>query len=150
MQGTFHWVRVQVFCYATEREDLIQETLSVLLGGAEFEKEYSEGEHGNPIIIMQAEISKEKECAALFSGLGSGVIGALLRSVADRVDDDCVFYMRLDKQRAVKGMYSLAHHGDVISITGKLASHPARKEIAVRNMTAFLSKINPSQDAPSE
>ena len=52
-----------------------------------------------------------------------------------------MFYTRLDKQRAVCGEYKIAHHGDVISITGKVASNPARKEVAMENMTQFLKKL---------
>ena len=62
-------------------------------------------------------------------------------ALSRRIDDDCVFYTRLDKQKAVQGIYAVAHHGDVISITGKVASNPAKKEVAIRNMTEFLQKI---------
>ena len=61
--------------------------------------------------------------------------------VENRVDEDCVFYMRLDKQKAVRGEYEVAHHGDVISITGKIQSHPARKDVAESNIVAFLDSL---------
>ena len=62
----------------------------------------------------------------------------------NRIDEDCVFYMRLDKQKAVTGTYEVAHHGDVIAITGKVQSHPARKEVAERVLTDFLSGLDHS------
>ena len=52
--------------------------------------------------------------------------------------------MRLDKQKAVTGTYEVAHHGDVIAITGKVQSHPARKEVAERVLTDFLSGLDHS------
>lgn len=149
MQGTFHWVRVQVFCYATEDEALIRETMTAILGADGFDTESVEGEHGNRMIIMQAEISKEKDTLALFGRLGPGVKNRILADISARVDEDCVLYLRLDKQKAVKGVYSVAHHGDVISVTGKIASHPARKEIAERNLAAFLDKVTPEPSAPT-
>ena len=30
----FHWVRVQTFCYATEKKDLLEETMESLLEDA--------------------------------------------------------------------------------------------------------------------
>lgn len=144
MQGTFHWVRVQVFCYATENEALIRETMTELLGTDEFDSEVTEGEHGNRMIIMQAEMSKEKDTLALFGKFGEGVIDNIKANIESRIDDDCVFYLRLDKQKAVNGVYKVAHHGDVISITAKVASHPARKEIAEKNLIAFLGKVTQS------
>ena len=92
MQGTFHWVRVQVFCYATENEALIRETMTELLGTDEFDSEVTEGEHGNRMIIMQAEMSKEKDTLALFGKFGEGVIDNIKANIESRIDDDCVFY----------------------------------------------------------
>ena len=52
-----------------------------------------------------------------------------------------MFYIRLDKQKAVQGIYEIAHHGDVISIFGKVQAHPAKKEVAVKVMTEFIEGI---------
>ncbi len=138
MQGTFHWMRVQLFCYATENEELLGETMTELLGTDEFDIEITEGEQGNRIIVMQMELKKQRQFDNIFSTLGEKVINALIKDIENRVDEDCVFYTRLDKQKAVRGEWKPAHHGDVISITGKVVSHPARKEIAIRNLTEYL------------
>ncbi|MBR4217206.1 MAG: exosome protein, partial [Candidatus Methanomethylophilaceae archaeon] len=136
MQLAFHWVRVQVFCYATERQELLEETLAELLGTDEFTEDVSEGEHGDTMLILEARLTKQREYNALFRKLGSDIREWIKEDVENRVDEDCVFYMRLDKQKAVRGEYEVAHHGDVISITGKIQSHPARKDVAEANIVA--------------
>lgn len=147
---TFHWIRVQTFCYSTEDENLIHDTMAQLIGKDEFDAEVCEGEHGNRMIILQDEMRKQKEFVTMFSALPSPLIERVSKEADDRVDDDCILYIRLDKQKAVTGKYTMAHHGDVISITAKIVSHPARKEIAVRNLREFLSKLTPDQNPVSD
>ncbi len=143
MQATFHWIRIETFCYATEKEDLVTETFGDLIGTNEFQKDIVESEHGNTMIVLQYMMTKQKEMDALFTRLGTNLLEQYLSDLDDRIDEDCVFYTRLDKQKAVCSEYAVAHHGDVISITGKIASNPARKEIAEINMTQFLRKLLP-------
>lgn len=143
MQATFHWIRIETFCYATEKEDLVTQTFTDLIGTDEFQKDIVESEHGNTMTVLQYMMTKQKEMDALFTRLGPELLAQYLSDLDDRIDEDCVFYTRLDKQKAVCGEYAVAHHGDVISITGKIASNPARKEIAENNMINFLRKLLP-------
>lgn len=138
---TFHWIRVQTFCYATERKELLEEVMEELLGDAEYSEELTESEHGNTMIILEARLTKQKQFRQLFEKLGADIRGWIIADMENRIGEDCVFYMRLDKQKAVQGEYAVAHHGDVISITGKVQSHPARKEIAARTLEEFLAGI---------
>ena len=141
MQATFHWLRIETFCYATEKEDLVSDTFRQIAGTDEFQIDISESEHGNQMLILQHMITKQKDMDALFARLGKDLMQNFLDDMENRIDEDCVFYTRLDKQKAVQGIYAVAHHGDVISITGKVASNPARKEVAMRNMTDFLQRL---------
>jgi RNA binding exosome subunit len=144
----FHWIRVQVFCYATERQELLEETMAGLLGTSEFTEDVSEGEHGETMLILEARLTKQKEFKALFSNFGEGMRSWIAEDMENRVDDDCMFYMRIDKQKAVQGVYEVAHHGDVISITGKIQSHPARKEVACEALSSFIGSLSAPQEAP--
>lgn len=137
MQGTFHWLRVQAFCYATEDEKLVGEAMAALVGDEGFEREETEGEQGNRIVLMEAELTKQKQFDALFSCLAP-IVPRLIDDIDARIDEDCTFYTRLDKQSAVKCVIRTAHGGDVISVTGKVVSHPARKEIATANLLRYL------------
>lgn len=142
MQGTFHWLRVNVFCYATESEELIHDSMAELLGTDEFECDIADSEHGNRILVFNIEVSKQKDVVPIFIRLGREMVDEIRNSLEEQVDDDCVFYLRLNKQELVQGRYRIAHHGDVLSITGKVASHPARKEIAVGKMAEFLNSLD--------
>ena len=141
LQTAFHWVRVQAFCYATEKQDLIEDTLRELLGEIEFEEEISESEHGNTMMILETRITKQREFTELFSKLGDDVLDYILEDIENRVDEDDMFYLRLDKQKAVQGIYEIAHHGDVISIFGKVQAHPARKDVAVKVLAEFIADV---------
>ena len=148
--SVFHWLRVETFVYATEREDLVKETFSSLVGTGEFQTEISESEHGNSMLILQFMASRQKEMDAVFGALGRRVLSDLADDLENRIDDDCVFYTRLDKQKAVQGEWAIAHHGDVISITGKVSSNPAKKDIAGANMRNYLGSFIPSQTPREE
>ncbi|MDO5861862.1 MAG: RNA-binding domain-containing protein [Thermoplasmata archaeon] len=150
---TFHWMRIQTFCYATERKELLEETMETLLGDAdEYSEDESVGEHGNTMTILEARLTHQRQYRRLFSNLGPEVRAWILGDLDNRLDEDCVFYMRLDKQKAVQGSYEPAHHGDVIAITGKVQAHPARKEVAARVLSEFLADLDhspePSADSP--
>lgn len=149
MQVVFHWVRVQTFCYATEKRELLEETMTELLGTDEFEEEISEGEHGNVMTILEARLTKQREFNALFRKLGPEICGWIVEDIDNRIDDDCVFYIRLDKQKAVQGQYEVAHHGDVVAITGKVQAHPAKKDVAVRTLKEFLTGLDQSDSSGS-
>ena len=149
MQVVFHWVRVQTFCYATEKRELLEETMTELLGTDEFEEEISEGEHGNVMTILEARLTKQREFNALFKKLGPEICGWIVDDIENRIDDDCVFYIRLDKQKAVQGQYEVAHHGDVVAITGKVQAHPAKKDVAVRTLKEFLTGLDQSDSSGS-
>lgn len=148
--SVFHWVRVQTFCYATERKELLEETMEELLGDAdEYSEDESVGEHGNVMTILEARLTHQRQYRKLFTDLGEDVRTWILSDIDNRIDEDCVFYIRLDKQKAVQGVYEPAHHGDVIAITGKVQAHPARKEVAVRVLSDFLTDMSQSSEVSS-
>jgi RNA binding exosome subunit len=120
--------------------------MAELLGTDEFECEIADGEHGNRMVIFSIELSKQREVVPVFQKLGRDIIEEVSANLEERIDEDCVLYLRFDKQELVQGRYVIAHHGDVLSLTGKIASHPARKEIAVRNMREFLSSLDLSEN----
>jgi len=150
MQAPFHWLRIETFVYATEKEDLVTDTFRNIAGTDEFRTDVSEGEHGNQMLILQAMMSHKKEQENVFARLGEELAKEFYEHAEEKIDDDCVFYVRLDKQKAVCGEFSVAHHGDVISITGKVTSNPARREVAVRNLRTFLSSLYPSLPQPEQ
>ncbi len=148
--SAFHWIRVQTFCYATERKELLEETMENLLGEAdEYSEDESVGEHGNVMTILEARLTHQRQYRKLFTDLGPEIRAWIVSDLDNRIDEDCVFYIRLDKQKAVQGIYEPAHHGDVIAITGKVQAHPARKEVAARVLSEFLADVDHSSATSS-
>jgi len=141
MQGTFHWLRIKIFCYATENEELIHDTMTELVGSEEIDCDIADSEHGNKILILSIELTKQKEIVPIFQKLGKALCEQIAGRLEERIDEDCTLYLRLDKQELVQEKYVLAHHGDVLSVTGKIVSHPAKKEIAVIKMREFLDSL---------
>ena len=149
MQAPFHWLRVETFVYATEDEERVLTAFASVAGPDEYSAYDSESEHGNRMTVLQSLMSHRKEQEAVFTRLGPAMAAELHRNAPEKIDDDCILYLRLDKQKAVQGEFAVAHHGDVISVTGKVASNPARREIAVANLRAFLEKLYPELQAQS-
>ncbi len=143
MASTFHWIRVKAICYATEDEDLLCDVVSGMTGVEELDVDVSEGLHNNPLTVIDANLSKNKEYATLFTTLGKDIAMSILDGIEDRVDDDCVFYVRFDKQKAVCGEYEISHGGDVISLTAKIMAHPAKKDVAIGIIKDYLLGLFP-------
>ncbi|MCL2148878.1 MAG: exosome protein, partial [Methanomassiliicoccaceae archaeon] len=101
MQGTFHWLRMRVFCYATEDEELVGGALAELAGVDEVERDEADSEHGNRILIFSCELLKQADVVPVFQRLGRELCEGLAGSLGDRVDEDCVLHLRLDKQELV-------------------------------------------------
>jgi len=141
MAVSFHWVRVQMFGYATENIELLEETMCGLVNPDDISEDISEGEHGNETLIIQARLTKQGQYTSLFRKLPDEVLEYIVEDIENRVDDDCILYLRLDKQKAVQGIYEVAHHGDVIAITGKVQAHPAKPEVARKAVLDFIENL---------
>ncbi len=78
----------------------------------------TEGHYGTPIRILTAVATKEyaeQSVRFLFSSLSEKDAKLLLRTFDRRIDEDCTFFLRIDKQAAYLGHISLARVPDVIS-----------------------------------
>lgn len=141
MQVAFHWIRVQTFCYATEDRELLEEVMCSLVDPESMSEDISEGEHGNVTVIIESRLTKQREFTELFSKFPAEILDYIVDDIDNRVDEDCILYLRLDKQKAVQGVYEVAHHGDVIAITGKVQAHPAKPEVAKKVVRDFIAGI---------
>lgn len=137
----FHWIKVKTVCYATEDDARLKGVMEALTGEEELEVSVSEGIHGNPIIVIDSQLTHSKQFERLFSNLGKEIVQKIAEELDSRIDEDCALYFRLDKQKAVQGVYEITHGGDVISITCKIASHPAKKESAVKTAEEYFTGL---------
>jgi len=88
-----------------------------------FTRRYVQGHHGNPITIFEARLTDSTEAQRLLdhclSELSANDKKIVQRNLDDRFDEGGNFYIRLDKQRAVRGLIELGDE-DPIRIRIKL------------------------------
>jgi Predicted exosome subunit len=128
----FHYVDVRAFCYVTEDEQRVEEALGRLLP-AEFEldRAESEGHYGDPILVLSGRVESEAGMQSVLDGLGTLPAeerNRLGSELDERVDEDCSFFVSLDKQATAAGEVRL---GDGISLRAKVETYPAKRESAI-------------------
>ncbi|MGI6472325.1 MAG: RNA-binding domain-containing protein [Candidatus Methanomethylophilaceae archaeon] len=138
MKPAFRWIKSRVMIYSTEDEDRVTEMFENLIGTDEYEVDVAEGEMGNRTLILEAELTKRKDMDGLFDRLGKDVIEWILDEIEERIDEDCSFFFRLDKQKAMSGEYVIGSGGDVVSFICKVASYPAKRELAIDVLKEYL------------
>ncbi len=139
---SFHYIKFRAYSHATENEKNVEKALRFISGTDEIEFRKTKGYHGNPIIIMEAEIKKSKDIRNFFSGLKKqGLMEEILKELEKRIDENSNFYLRFDKQKAFFQKYELVRQDDVISVSGKIKCFPTNKRNAIKTMKKFLENL---------
>ncbi len=129
-----HHISMRAIVAATESEEKVKSAMSLFLFDGKINTITSEGHFGNPILILQAHI-KGKNCMRfielLKSKLSEQELGRLKNECSQRIDDDCYFHIRFDKQAAYKGAVQLATTTDTIAAEIKIKAYPAKRELAI-------------------
>ncbi|MDY6780823.1 MAG: RNA-binding protein [Halobacteria archaeon] len=128
----FHYVDLRVFCYATESEDRVREALELFLPpDAEVERAESEGHHGDTIAVLSSRVENADDVRHVFGKVMEAPESEEIEDEVDeRVDDDCNFHLRLDKQAAYDGVVEIDSNGG-IDLRAKAEAYPAKREKAV-------------------
>jgi RNA-binding protein len=136
-----HNAVLRVHCHATEEEDRVRQALALLAGDAELQVEHAEGHHHNPILVLEANLTKAAADKVWARLRAAPLVAEQLAAEAERrTDDRGVFYARFDKQRAYQGEVALTQGDDAIHLRSKLAAFPAKKDIAVDQVRRFLQE----------
>jgi hypothetical protein len=128
----FHYVDLRAFCYATEDERRVESALRTFLP-PEFEVERQEntGYHGDRIVVLSARVENADGVRHVLSRVAElPDLDAVLEELDERVDDNCAFYLTLDKQAAFRGE---VRRGDGLTLRAKVEAYPAKRETAVEN-----------------
>jgi RNA binding exosome subunit len=133
--GDIHNIVFRAIARATESEDRVKTALSLFIFNNEIETIVTEGHFGNRITIMKSRL-KGRDCNRFIdvmkSGLSEPDFQKLRNELYDRVDDECVLHIRLDKQTAYSGAVKLASSAaDTIIAEIKLRAYPARPDNAI-------------------
>ena len=135
----FHYIDLRTFCYATEDEKRVEDALRAFLP-EEFELNRMEntGHHGDRIVVLSARVETADEMRYILDRLAElDEIDRILEELDERVDDNCSFFLRLDKQAAFKDEIAL---GDGITLRAKVEAYPAKHEAAVENAREALEQ----------
>jgi RNA binding exosome subunit len=136
----FHELSAETFVQATEDEEKVGEAVRNLLGGetAAIEITRAEGVHGNPILILNVAVRKEREIEEILRyWKGKSFFLEALDRSDERLDDDLVFHMRVGKSSAYEGEPQLWTEGESIRIKLKIAAYPSSRESAMEVLKEF-------------
>jgi RNA binding exosome subunit len=91
----------------------------------------AEGQVGDTITIVSGVLEGQEDCDVtldhLFGQMDSQSKKIIERSLDIRLDDQCVFFLRIDKQAAFQGLVRMANGQDVITVKLYFKQHPRCK-----------------------
>jgi len=134
----FHYVDLRTFCYATEDEPRVEAALRQFLpDGYPIDRETGEGHHGDPIVVLSARVENADDVRHVVGKVRElDDLETVLDELDQRVDEDCAFYLKLDKQAAFRGE---VRRGEGILLRAKVEAYPAKKPAAVENAREALA-----------
>lgn len=105
-------VEISVFSYATEDEDKVERALRNMIppgvSNIKVDIRRLKGYYNDPITIMTASIRRRKDATETFRATMRALSTLdryrLIEEVEERVDEAGNLYLRLDKQRALRGV----------------------------------------------
>lgn len=129
-----HHITFRTNVAATESDDRVKNALSLFLFDNDIKATQTEGHFGNPITILEGK-DRGKDCVRFMelikSNLNENELETLKEERCERVDDDCCFHIRFDKQAAFEGKVKIASSQDAIVAKIKLKAFPANREKAI-------------------
>jgi len=135
-----HYVDLRTFCYATEDDQRVEAALRTYLPeDTEIERMESTGHHGDRILVLSARVERADEMRHVLDRLAElDDLADVVDELDERVDDNCAFYLTLDKQTAYRGE---VRRGDGITFRSKVEAYPAKKEKAVSNARELFESL---------
>jgi RNA binding exosome subunit len=138
----FHRLDFRVHVHATEEEERVLQAFAFISGVEQPNVTKAEGYHGNPIAILTGSLEDSRGIRGFWQRVKeAGELDVVLSDLERRVDEDCVLHLRFDKQEAYLGRMKVVRHDDVVSVRGKVAAYPARREIALRVVREYLQEV---------
>lgn len=138
----FHYVDLRAFCYATEDEKRVTDALETFLPDDDevrIVRDETEGHHGDRILVLSTRLTRADWIRHVLARLAdSDDLERVLEELDDRVDEDCTFFLTLDKQAAYRGEVAL---GDGLTLRAKVEAYPAKKPSAVANVRETLARL---------
>lgn len=134
----FHYLDLRTFCYETEDEQRVRRALDTFLPpDPEIERDESSGHHGDRIVVISTRLELADEVRYVLDRITEATtFEEVLDRLAERVDEDCAFFVRFDKQRAYSGEIAF---GRGIQLRGKVEAYPASRTGAIENLRGYFA-----------
>ncbi|MFQ6060364.1 MAG: RNA-binding domain-containing protein [Thermoplasmata archaeon] len=134
-------VRLRAHCHATEDPLRVKDALRFLLPSAKISERRMVGHYGNPIIVCESKADRRGDAEHFWERIKSSIpLSELTEGLKERIDEDCVLHMRLDKQRAYLGKIEIVKHEDVIVVASRIESYPRKRRIAIQKAKEFFKE----------
>ena len=135
-----HNVTIKVFAKEGEDAEKIKKGLSKMIP-LDFDKEKikidettAEGFENKKINIFEIKLEKERHITKFFENLLEKISerqkDMLLKQIDSRIDEECNFFIRLDKEKIFDNGYLITDSGDCYHIKTAVAAYPSKKEAA--------------------
>lgn len=137
----YHWLRLRAVAHPTEAVDKVAAALRFVAGlDATPEETVLETHHGLPQHVLELSLERSREVRDLLGRLLAlpGARDKFRAELQARVDDDGLFFARLDKQEAFAGRLVLTTGEDCVQIRLKTESYPSGRAAAIRDLTRLL------------
>jgi RNA binding exosome subunit len=130
-------IEARAYCRATEVPDKVALAINNLYPEefrelVEFESTGVEGHSGDKIQVLRSELKDKVRCEItldyIFGKLRETDRRYLHDTLLQRLDENCVFFVRIDKQAAFLDKVVLARGPDVISVQVHIRQYPRCKQ----------------------
>ena len=130
---------------AMTSEEMKKEKLSL-------QEDVFKNQEGAHIHILSVATNKmryvKRSARAFFAAFTKNQLHELLKQVESRVDEECNFFIRLDKTELFAGSTVLTDTGNCLHATLNVASYPKKKEVACLTVQNYINKL--LHDVPHE
>ena len=140
-------IEARAYARATELLERVETAVSNVFPedirvSVSLEVEKVEGQAGDSILIVKGLLENRASCEKVIDFILREIDingrRALNRSIDLRLDDDSVFFLRLDKQAAFLGKLEITDRADIISVRVHFRDYPRCKKEEAKQMIESL------------
>ncbi len=128
------WIQIETFSHATEDIEKVKSLLSKFFSfDISFNENKTYGHFGNEIIIINVELSKDKEIKIFISDFLKIIDKKyILETLEKRLDEDGILFIRMNKERIYNDDFTIDDNGDIL-ISMKFVTYPKSREKVIEN-----------------
>ena len=136
---------VSAVVYSTEDREKVGEAMATLFP-FEFEilRSKAKGHYGNPIEFLEVEIKNKRKIKEFWKNLMDLLEDQkeiIVNTLEEKLDEQNVLHLRINKQKAYLGNLELVDGGDAIVVKVKIVTYPAKRERVIEAIKGMLNHV---------